>query len=129
MDGEEASRLAEEFLSAWNSQEVDRVISCYTQDCVYLDPNIKKPIIGHKALRRYLTRLFRRWKMEWSLKEMFRFADGEGVAFLWHARLTPVPGGGVVERDGMDLAVVRGQRLCRNEVYFDRLGLNIRSGQ
>ena len=120
MERQEVLQLAESFLSAWNSQDVDRVLSCYTEDCVYQDPNTRGPVVGHDALRRYLERLFAAWKMHWSMREFFPFAEGNGGAFLWHAQLTPASGGKTAEIDGMDLAVVSGQRLYRNEVYFDR---------
>ena len=34
-----AIKLAENVLSAWNTQDVEKVISCYTEDCIYQDPN------------------------------------------------------------------------------------------
>jgi len=123
MDVQEVRRLAEATLSAWNSQDVDGVVSCYTEDCVYLDPNTRGPVVGRDAFRRYLMRLFRQWKMDWSLREFFLFEDGSGGAFLWHAQLTPASGGKTAEIDGMDLVMLRGGKLCRNEVYFDRMTL------
>ncbi len=123
MDVEETLRLTERFLSAWNKQDVEEVLSCYTEDGVYVDPNTRGPVVGHDAMRKYLTRLFEQWKMHWSLREFFLFADGGGGAFLWHAQLTPASGGKTTEIDGMDLVVVRGDRMCRNEVYFDRMAL------
>jgi ketosteroid isomerase-like protein len=123
MDRETAMTLAERVLSAWNSQDVDSVISCYTEDCLYQDPNTRGHVEGHEALRRYLSRLFQKWKMHWSLREFFLFADETGGALLWHAQLTPASGGEMVETTGMDLILVRGQKLCRNEVYFDRTAL------
>jgi len=123
MDREEVVKLAERFLSAWNRQDVDSVISCYTEDCIYQDPNTRGPIEGHDAFRKYLSRLFQEWNMHWSLREFFLFADGNGGAFLWQAQLTPASGGKTVEINGMDLVVVRGERMCRNEVYFDRMSL------
>ncbi len=123
MDVGEAKRLAEATLSAWNSQDVDGVVSCYTEDCVYLDPNTRGPVVGRDAFHRYLSRLFQRWKMHWSLREFFLFEDESGGAFLWHAQLTPASGGKTAEIDGMDLVMVRGGKLCRNEVYFDRMAL------
>jgi ketosteroid isomerase-like protein len=56
------------------------VLSCYTEDCVYQDPNTRGPIVGHDAFRRYLTRLFEAWNMHWSLREFFPFSDEEGDA-------------------------------------------------
>lgn len=123
MDVREGKKLAEMALAAWNSQDVDRVLSRYTEDCLYQDPNTRGPVVGHEAFRRYLTRLFQQWKMHWSLREFFLFADGNGGAFLWRAELTPASGGETTEATGMDLVLLRGERMCRNEVYFDRLGL------
>jgi ketosteroid isomerase-like protein len=115
-------RLAENVLAAWNAQDVERVLAFYTEDCVYRDPNTRGPVVGHAALGSYLTRLFDAWKMHWSLREFFDFEEGGG-AFLWHATLTPARGGETVEVDGMDLVLLRADKLCRNEVYFDRLAL------
>jgi len=116
-------RLSDAMLSAWNEQDVEKTLACYTEDCVYLDPNTRGPVVGHDALRRYLTRLFGQWKMHWSRREIFPLADGNGSAFLWHAQLSPAAGGKTVEIDGIDLALLRGDKLCRNEVYFDRMAL------
>ncbi len=123
MDTEKAVELANKILSAWNTQDVESVISCYTEDCIYQDPATRGPVKGHDAFRRYLRRLFQEWKMHWSLREFFLFSDGNGGAFLWHAQLTPASGGKTFEINGMDLIVIRGERLCRNEVYFDRTSL------
>ncbi len=122
-DYEQAVELSEKILSAWNEQDVEGVVSYYTEDCVYLDPNTRGPVEGHDALRSYLTSLFAQWKMHWSCRELFLLADGKSSAFLWHAKLTPVSGGKTFEIDGMDLAIVRDGKLCRNEVYFDRMAL------
>ena len=116
-------RLSDAMLSAWNGQDVEKTLACYTEDCVYLDPNTRGPVVGRDALRRYLTRLFGQWKMHWTRREILPLADGNGSAFLWHAQSTPVSGGKTVEIDGMDLALLRGDKLCRNEVYFDRMAL------
>jgi ketosteroid isomerase-like protein len=123
MNREEAAGFAERFLSAWNSQDVDRVLSCYTEDCVYLDPNTRGTVKGHDALRGYLTKLFQQWNMHWVLREFFLFEDKDGGAFLWHAELTPAAGGKTIPVQGMDLVAMRGERMCRNEVYFDRTAL------
>jgi ketosteroid isomerase-like protein len=123
IDLAEAIRLSEAILAAWNEQDVEKVVACYTEDCSYLDPNTRGPVVGREALRRYLTKLFGRWRMHWSRREAFLLSDGGGTAFLWHAELTPAGGGRTAEIDGMDLALVRDGKLYRNEVYFDRAAL------
>jgi ketosteroid isomerase-like protein len=123
MAQETALRLSTTVLDAWNRQDVDSVLACYTPDCVYLDPNTRGPVLGHDALRRYLTRLFDKWRMHWSMREFFPFGEGDSGDFLCHATLTPAGGGTTAEIDGMDLALVRDGLLYRNEVYFDRMAL------
>lgn len=124
MDEPKLLALANEFLAAWNTQDVDRVLATYTDDVRYRDPNTRGDVEGQDALRRYLTKLFAGWKMHWSLRQAFLFQGGEGAAVLWRASFRRPGGGGTeVVIDGMDLVVVRGDRLARNEVYFDRAAL------
>jgi len=111
------------FLDAWNAQDVDRVLDCYTDDVRYRDPNTRGEVVGRDAMRRYLTRLFAGFQMTWARREVFELKHEPGVAFLWRATIRRQDGGAVVEVDGMDLAVLRGDRLVRNEVYFDRAAL------
>jgi len=123
MEKEAMRERAAAVLSAWNSHDVERVIACYTEDVVYRDPNTRGAVEGKGALSRYLTRLFRDWRMHWALREFFPFPDGGGGAFLWDAELTPAAGGKAAKISGMDLVLLRGEQLSRNEVYFDRMAL------
>ncbi len=120
MNQAQVDTLAEGFLSAWNSQDVERVVACYTDDLVYRDPNTRGEVRGSDAMRRYLRKLFAAWTMHWSLREGFPMADQEGAAFLWHATFRRADGDRTVEADGMDLLIIRGDKIERNEVYFDR---------
>lgn len=120
MQREHRDQLVTKFLEAWNSQDVERVLDCYTDDVRYRDPSTRGEVVGRDALHRYLTRLFADWQMTWSSREVFDLAAGDGVAFLWRATLRPVDQRDAVEIDGMDLVVLRGDRVARNEVYFDR---------
>ena len=116
----ELDALATKFLDAWNSQDVEAVVACYSPDVVYRDPNTRGDVVGAEALRRYLARLFAGWKMSWALREAFALADGTGAAVLWRATFQRAGGDLVVEVQGMDLVCLEGQRIRRNEVYFDR---------
>ena len=116
-------RIARRVLDAWNTHDVERVVACYTPDLIYRDPGTRGPVQGADAFRRYLGRMFRSWRMHWSAREVFPLEGGAGAAFLWHARLAPVGSDASVEIDGMDIALLDGERLKRNEVYFDRAAL------
>jgi nuclear transport factor 2 (NTF2) superfamily protein len=123
MNHERAIEIAERLLESWNTQEVERVVDCYTANIHYCDPNTRGFVEGSDALRRYLTKLFDRWQMHWTLREAYPLQDAEGAAVLWRATLRPKGGDTEVEIDGMDLALVDGDRLTRNDVYFDRAAL------
>ena len=120
MDKAEMVQLTDAFLGAWNTQDVDRVLACYTDDLVYRDPNTRGAVEGSHAMRRYLTKLFAGWRMHWERKEARLFEGGKGAAVLWHASFRRPVGELTVEVDGMDFVEVRDGRLARNEVYFDR---------
>lgn len=120
MDKEQMLLLTEKFLSAWNSHDVDRVLGCYAADLVYVDPNSRGSVVGAADMRRYLTKLFGAWRMHWRLREAFLLDGGTGAAILWKAHLRRADRESGVEIDGMDLVVMEGDRISRNEVYFDR---------
>jgi ketosteroid isomerase-like protein len=123
MDRQKMLALAEQFLAAWNSQEVDRVVACYTADLEYRDPNTRGVVRGAEAMRHYLAKLFGRWQMHWSLREAHLFDDGQGCAVLWHATFRLPTDSARIEIDGVDYVEVRGDRISRNEVCFDRAQL------
>ena len=122
MDRDTMLTLADRFLTAWNTQDVEQVLSCYTPDVDYRDPNTRGAVRGGEALRRYLTKLFAGWKMHWSLREAHLFADGRGCAVLWHATFQRA-GGEPIAIDGIDFVAMRDERIARNEVCFDRAQL------
>ena len=115
--------LAEKVLDAWNTQDVERVVACYTDDLVYRDPNTRGAVEGADAMRHYLAKLFSRWTMHWSLREVFPLSQANGSAFLWRATFRAKNGSQTVEADGMDLVLLEGDRIKRNDVYFDRVVL------
>jgi nuclear transport factor 2 (NTF2) superfamily protein len=123
MDRETMLSLAEKFLGAWNTQEVDRVLSCYTTDLEYRDPNTRGAVRGTEAMRRYLTKLFGRWQMHWSLREAHLFDGGQGCAVLWQATFRYPGSETTIAIDGIDFVEMRGNRIARNEVCFDRAQL------
>ncbi|HUW61165.1 MAG TPA: nuclear transport factor 2 family protein [Candidatus Bathyarchaeia archaeon] len=112
--------FANRFLDAWDSQDVERVLACYTDDLVYRDPNTRGDVHGANAMRRYLTKLFSAWEMTWTRREVHPLASEGGGVLLWHATFRKAGGNTTVEADGMDLVMLKGDRACRNEVYFDR---------
>lgn len=120
MEKAKAHELAERILSTWNAQDVEKVVGCYTDDLVYVDPNTRGAVQGADAMRRYLRKLFSAWQMHWTLREAYPLENLEGAAVLWHASFRKPGREETVEADGMDLVILRDDRIARNEVYFDR---------
>ena len=120
MDRAAVVEHADRFLAAWNSQEIERVIACYSPDLVYRDPNTTSPVNGAQDMRRYLARLFDVWEMEWFLREAHPLAGIEGAAVLWRAELRHRGSGRSFTAEGMDLVLMGDGRIVRNDVYFDR---------
>jgi ketosteroid isomerase-like protein len=113
--------FARRFLDAWNTQDTERVVAVYTDDVVYLDPNTRGEVRGADALHRYLTKLFEAWEMHWSFREGYvAAADADVATVLWRATLRRAGQDEEVEVEGIDLVAVEGDRIKRNEVYFDR---------
>ena len=123
MNREHRDFLVKRFLDAWTSQDVERVLDCYTDDVRYHDPNTRGDVIGRDSMRRYLTRLFADWQMTWAAREVFDLEGQDGVALLWRATFRRPGHDATVEIGGMDLALLRGDRVARNDVYFDRAAL------
>lgn len=61
--------------------------------------------------------------MHWTARQLFPLADATGVAALWQATLGPIGGDRRLEITGVDLVVLEGDLVQRNEVYFDRAAL------
>lgn len=121
---EELKQLAATILAAWNDQDTAAVVSMYTDDVTYQDPNTDGAVEGAEAFGRYLDKLFSRWQMHWELREdPLPHADGAGVTALWKATLSPAGSERSVEVEGMDLIVLDGDRVRHNEVWFDRAAL------
>lgn len=120
MNESEYLQHAARVYDAWNRQDVEAVVACYTPDLRYRDPNTRGTVEGAEAFARYLTKLFDAWEMHWATREAFMIADRDGAAVLWRATLRRKDGTDQVEIDGMDLVVLEGDRIARNEVYFDR---------
>jgi hypothetical protein len=56
-------------------------------------------------------------------RESFPLATVDGYAVLWRATFQKPEGGQIALAEGMDLVVMEGDRIARNEVYFDRVAL------
>jgi len=116
----ELSSFINNWLEAWTIQDIEKLLLYYSEDLKYLDPNTRGVLDNREAFRLYVGKLFAAWpKMTWQAKNIFAHADGGGCTVTWHAEITK-PDGRVLKLDGMDLVLITGDKITRNEVYFDK---------
>jgi ketosteroid isomerase-like protein len=120
---EEVFAATRNCIEMWNTLDVEKTLSSYTDDVSYFDPGVKGHIRGKDELRRYLTRFFRVWEMQFRVLEDRRLAGMDGQVCLWEVDVRRVGGDKKVTVRGMDLIEVRGNQLCRDEAFMDRQAL------
>lgn len=128
MDDRTMIALADEVLAAWNTQDVGRVLACYTEDLTYRDPNTRGTVRGREAMGRYLRTLFAAWTMTWTRRHAHRLTDGAGCVLGWRASFQRIGGTVQIDVSGMDLVLLRGRLIATNEVFFDRTVLAAAGG-
>lgn len=120
MTADGLEHFCKRWLDAWTGNRPEELLAFYTEDAFYRDPARPLGLTGKSALADYFRRLLAanpNWK--WEAIEVFPTA--RGFALKWRAAI-PVPGG-VIEETGLDLVELDGERIRRNEVYFDRAAL------
>jgi 2-hydroxychromene-2-carboxylate isomerase len=113
---EQAKAFAERWLPAWTGNDPDRLLSFYATEAFYADPHVKAGIEGKDALRRYFARLLARYPA-WLWTQTRSVPMQGGFVNLWHAKVPREHS--TVELDGVCLVWLRGDKIIRNEVFFD----------
>ena len=127
--GIEMAKMLENYFIAWNSHDVERILSFFTEDCLYEDVALKRIVRGKTELRALLESVFADiagFKME--IKSVFS-------AGSWGASEWTMSGRFVHSNDPMLTAtgnsfLVRGatvfelsdRKISRNTDYLDLTG-------
>ena len=107
-----------EWLQAWTDKDVERLLSFYTEDTVYKDPQTAAGLIGHSALRTYLTALFETTPpMTYTPEETW--AINGGFCGRWYCQIGKNGEAGQIR--GFDLVLLDGEKISHNEVYTHQL--------
>jgi ketosteroid isomerase-like protein len=106
-------------IDMWNTLDLESTLGTYTDDVIYCDPKTGKRIIGKDNLRRYLRKFFERWDMQFVVTEEYRLEGQDGQAVLWDCTIRRRDGGPSKLVRGMDICMVRGDQLCRDEAYME----------
>lgn len=114
----EIERFNADWLKAWSDKDVERLLTFYTDDAEYIDPQVPGGIKGHDALRAYLTQLFVALPQTVYTPEAVWAIDG-GYCGRWY--LDAGEGEGAMRLRGFDYVELRGGRISFNEVYTHSL--------
>lgn len=114
----EIERFNADWLQAWSDKDVERLLTFYTEDADYLDPQVPAGIKGHDALRVYLTGLFAALPATRYTPEAVWDVDG-GYCGRWY--LDAGEGEAAMRMRGFDFVQMRDGRISFNEVYTHTL--------
>jgi predicted ester cyclase len=132
MKPQQIPALVEGLTEAWNSRDLDRLLSYLTEDVVWDDPAMQAPAEGYDAVKSFSEAVLRAFP---DFRYVIRHpiciaADGSRCAVPWRitathlGRLDPpgfAPTGRSVEFEGVDLLEFEGDAVCRIDTLFNPL--------
>lgn len=117
MEKNELQSFVDKWLASWTGNHPDILLDFYTQDAFYLDPANPKGLSGKEQLFAYFKRLLQKnpnWK--WAEEEIF--PTQKGFTIKWRSEI-PIAQENLIIY-GLDIVEITGNKISRNEVYFDR---------
>jgi hypothetical protein len=117
MDKQDLKVFVDNWLSAWTGNKPQHLIEFYTNDVFYLDPANQDGIRGKANLEVYFTKLLSKnanWK--WRVVEIM--PTEKGFVLKWEAIIPVLDKAFLIY--GVDIVEMRGDKISRDEIYFDR---------
>ena len=120
MDKNSLQSFADRWLASWTGNRPDVLIDFYLQNAFYLDPAKPNGLSGRENILTYFKKLLQKnpnWK--WTREEFF--PTEKGFTLKWKAEI-PIANENLI-LFGLDIVEMTGDKISRNEVYFDRYDL------
>ena len=120
MDKNSLQLFADRWLASWTGNRPDVLIDFYSQNAFYLDPAKPNGLSGRENILTYFKKLLQKnpnWK--WAREEIF--LTEKGFTLKWKAEI-PIANENLI-LCGLDIVEMTGDKISRNEVYFDRYDL------
>ncbi len=108
------------WLDAWTGNRPEVLLRFYSEDALYLDPARPRGLQGYDELRPYFEKLLAA-NPTWVWEVVEVFPTEHGFVLKWRATI-PV-GSEIIIEHGLDIVEWDGEKVTRNEVYFDRTKL------
>jgi uncharacterized protein (TIGR02246 family) len=113
--GEDIRDLIARHDAAWNAQDLDAIMACYTPDVVFTNYNAGESAAGTEAVREHLASIFAGWPDLHFTGRRLYVSDGFCVS-EWTATATH-PDGRRLEWDGVDVFPLADSLIARKDVY------------
>lgn len=120
MNKDELMKFSTRWLAAWTGNNPDSLLKFYHEDALYVDPANRDGLKGHREIGRYFERLLDVYQ-DWTWKPIEVFPIDKGMIVKWECTI-PV-GQETIHEVGLDIVELEGEKITRNEVYFDRTRL------
>ena len=126
----EINQATERRFKAYESGDLAQVLDAYTEDAVYWDTKAKSGMKGTVELTRYFSEFLSRFHTRFAILEEHRLEGQDAAIVLWECAVRRRMAGGVLSHDlvmqrGMNLCVVEGDRISRDESYTDLASLDV----
>jgi len=115
--------VTERLTRRWDERDIDGVLAYYTDDVLYQEVGAGLTIQGSEKLRRYLLGYFKAWDGRWTIDGHHRLEGQDAILVTWNMEVWRSGTDRRINTRGMDIVTVRGDRVCRDVVYFDRMQL------
>lgn len=113
----EMNLWCQDWLDAWTGNNLQKLLSFYSDDIFYSDPAVLQGLKGIKSLSDYLKRLLAA-NPDWRWRAVELMPTEKGFTLKWEAFI-PI-GDQTIHEFGLDIVELASGRITRNEVYFDR---------
>jgi steroid delta-isomerase-like uncharacterized protein len=133
VDGAELQGFIDRYNAAWNSHDVDAIVSMHTQDSVFENHVTGDRNVGREEIGRAISSIFSVFP-DLAFETRRAYVRDDLVVQEWTARGTHrgamsrsgievPPTGRRVEYDGMDVIPIRDGLVARKDVYSDSITL------
>jgi len=112
--------FCQKWLTSWTGNNPEKLISFYSKTAYYQDPANPKGLKGHDKIFPYFKKLLAA-NPKWIWRMTETYPTEKGFILKWRATI-PVKSKEIIEY-GMDILELEGNKIIRNEVYFDRTEL------
>jgi hypothetical protein len=116
MTGRNLTDFIDSWLASWTGNQPEKLIGYYSTDAYYQDPARPTGLRGDAAILGYFRKLLA-VNPAWRWRRVEVIPTEKGCCLKWEATI-PTEGDDI-HFTGLDIVEMEGDKITRNEVYFD----------